>query len=128
MPRYLPEVELAATLARGAAIEQFLGRFSENGEACVAWLEIRPASGKFEIRRFEVADFGKAESADVYAWIEEEGETELFECDSPMEAVEFAAVHWGVSHERWVNQGGVQDEYLDAFAVPSHQDGPGGHG
>lgn len=120
MSRYLSESEVVATLVRKRAIEQFLRRFFSDGVWRIEWIEIRPAPERFEVRRFEVDDLGDSEFADLYEWVESGSEPDLFVFDAPEDAVEFTVARLDCSCQCWVNQGLVQDEYLDAVTVSSH--------
>lgn len=105
---------------RRAAVEQFLGRYEDEGRLRVAWIEIRPGSNRYEVRRFDVEDPGGSGSADLYEWVDMNAEQESFVFDMPEQAIEFAAARWGAFTGKWVNQGVVQDEYLDALGTDSN--------
>lgn len=119
MPRHLPEDEVRSALLRGATVEQFIERHLIEGRNRVAWLEIRPQSEFYAVRRFDVEDLGNADSADVYAWMEGDTESQASFFSTPEDAVQFAMSNYGASRQRWVNEGLVQDEYLDAIVSVS---------
>jgi hypothetical protein len=106
---------------RCAPVEQFLGRYAEDGRPRVVWVEVRAGSGHYEVRRFDAEDRGGSNCADLYEWLDGDVEPEAFDFETPEQAIEFATTSLGASRRRWVNQGLVQEEYLDAISgFPSH--------
>ena len=115
MPRHLPSDDVVAVLVRGLSVEQFLGLRADGDTSRVTWVEIRPAHDGFEAHRFDVMDYGAPDRLDVYAWIDGEAEQECFRFESPRDAIEFTIRQWGTDSRKWVNQGVLQDEYLEAI-------------
>jgi hypothetical protein len=110
-----------STLSRGAAVEQFLERYSCDGHGRIAWLEIRPmGKDAYEVRRYDAEDRGDASWVDVYEWLDGDAEFAPSICRTPEEALEFASNEYGANPTKWVNSGCVQDEYLDVIQCDSH--------
>jgi hypothetical protein len=103
-----------AALKRRAPVEQFLKRYADDGRPRVAWVEVVAGTERYEVRRFDAEDRGGSNCVDLYEWLDGDVEPEAFE--TPEQAIEFATTNLGASHQRWVNQGLVQDEYLDAIS------------
>lgn len=117
--RHLTEPEALAALRRGRPVEQFLGR-TETGETqVVRWLTAMPADSGYILALHQVEDIGTDDFADVTQFppLDDDeyiGEgRRLISGDSPEEILQ-AAVEFGAQGDRWVSEGVVQDEYVDA--------------
>ena len=117
MNRYLTDNGLARALEGGRNIEQWLGARDENGTIVLRWLGIEhKRDGTATLRINDVLDDGRDDFIDVYEfnpydWDAEDGVTYHFE--TPAAALECAMSKWGARRDRFVNEGLVQQEYLD---------------
>jgi hypothetical protein len=112
---YLTRNGLERALEQGRTVEQWLGTRVEGGDGVLKWLSIeRLRTGRTIVRLVEVLDEGNPHFLDVYEFTPYDADADLgviHEFDSPDDALEYAVVHLGADSDRFVNEGGVQDEY-----------------
>lgn len=125
--RHLTDAFAVGALRRGRTTEQFLGACHADGLAGVAWVEVRPVVGGYEVFIHEVVDIG--EIADLYEFPPlAEHDEEYFgqvvgRADDELGAFALAA-RYGAAAGRWVNQGVVVDEYHDFVKARRRAHGP----
>ena len=113
--RYLPAIDIPATLHREVSVEQFLGRSPEHGE-CVRHVELRPAKGAIEVWVHDVEDIGNQDRLDLYdfPYLEPDGpDAPVASFADPQDALAYASTSLATDPAHWVNQGIAQSEYLD---------------
>lgn len=88
--------------------------------AAVRWVEVRPASGRYEAFLHTAEDVGHPGFMDLVEFppLDLDDEEEEFGrlvaiADDPLTALAEAAGRAGTVSGRWVNIGLVQDEYID---------------
>nr|CAS02424.1 putative integron gene cassette protein [uncultured bacterium]CAS02778.1 putative integron gene cassette protein [uncultured bacterium] len=109
--RHIAATFLETTLRRGASLEQFMGGSLHEAERSVSWLELRPVSAGIELWSHVAPDPGD-NHADIYDLLPVELEPLVVAPDAA-QALAIAHSTLGASPLRWVNQGVVQDEFLD---------------
>ena len=113
--RYLPAIDIPATLRRGNSVEQFLGRSSVDA-GHIRYLELRPSDGLIEVWAYDVEDIGDQEHLDLhdFPYLEPDGpDGPVAAFPDPQAAVSYASASLAASPARWVNVGVAQSEYLD---------------
>lgn len=114
MSRHLTLSNIQSAMTRSKSVEQFLGT-RRPGE--ISWIEIRPATERFETWFFEVQDVGGADFMDLYSfppigedWPDAPSSTH----NTLEEAMEYCHREYAALPDKWVNQFVIQDEYLDS--------------
>ena len=109
--RHIAATFLEATLRRGASLEQFMGSPTNEADRYVRWIELRPVTSGIEVWNYVVPGLGD-NFADLYSFLPVELEPLTVTPDAA-QALALAHSSLGASPLRWVNQGVVQDEFLD---------------
>ncbi len=109
--RHIAVTFLEATLRRRVSLEQFMGGSLHEAERSVSWLELRPVAAGIEVWNHVAPDLGE-NHADLYYLLPVEIEP-LAVAPDAAQALAIAHSTLGASPLRWVNQGVVQDEFLD---------------
>ncbi|MEQ7011335.1 hypothetical protein ABN028_34735 [Actinopolymorpha sp. B17G11] len=114
--RHLTEQQARAALKRGAAVEQVLSASLEAGT--VEWVRAHPAGASLVLHLHRTLDEGSTDFLDVYEFSPTDEEEEFGEGlrvgEYPStESLFQAAADLGARPDRWVNDGLVQNEYLD---------------
>ena len=118
--RHLSDAEAAAALRRGKQVEQFLAREYVDGDFQITWVTASaPRSGEYRLRVHRAHDIGSSSFADLSEFppvdeSERVGEGRVVAEGDTAELVLGAAADHGAMVGRWVNEGVVADEYLDA--------------
>jgi len=120
MARHLAEPFIRSALNLGRAVEQFLGGFTDGEDPAIRWLALRQDGSGVVVSLYEALDEGGEDWMDVYEFTRANGDPDEPEepsaehpCDSLEEALALAADLYGAAPDRFVNEGMVQDEYLD---------------
>lgn len=120
--RHLTFHEASSALQRGATVEQFLERRPAPSGHVIRWLSVEPArSGTYQVRCCESLDVGGVDFADVYEFPSVDAEFpdgRTWSFATRAEALAWAAHPLGAVPDRFVNQGVIQDEYLDHRRQP----------
>lgn len=123
MPRrYLSVAEAQSALARGRAVECFLGRCERGGEPGIKWLSLSRSADAIRLALYESADYGDKDHLDLYEFGPLDPELELDEPTVEEFFAEFADAVAAIDAKfpgatsRLVNEGLVQDEYGDYIA------------
>ena len=122
--RHLYRALVKPTLERGGGVEQLLAPGAADHMPTVRWLTLFPQEGGvFTLLRHEVVDIGSDEFAylDAFPPLDPEeaiGEGVEVGTYSTVERALQAAQAMGASVDRWVNQGMVEDEYLESSSAP----------
>jgi len=113
--RYLTEYNIRSALNRGKFVEQFLGGNSTGEYPTIRRLVLSLRREQFRLTYYETYDGGSDTLHDVYVFSpvapDEAPPEHTF--DTLEEALAHANSVYSASHERWVNQSVVQDEYAD---------------
>ncbi|MGA5198146.1 hypothetical protein [Streptomyces exfoliatus] len=133
--RYLVESFIVGTLRRGRSVEQFLGPIGSPDRPGVRYAEVRAARTSFEVYVHTVEDLGHETFLDLdeFPPFDQDAEEEEFgrflgSAEEPQGALVLAEECTGAVRGRWVNQGVVQDEYLDFVRAGRPSDmSPDGH-
>ncbi|MGW9031006.1 hypothetical protein ACWGQ5_44520 [Streptomyces sp. NPDC055722] len=107
-------------MRRGRSVEQFLGPVGSLERPGVRYVEVRAARTSYEVYIYVVEDVGHESFLDLESFppFDQDGEEEDFgrllgTAEDPQGALILAEECTGAVRGRWVNQGIVQDEYLD---------------
>jgi hypothetical protein len=113
--RYLTISEAKSALARGKQIEQFLGSFYDGQDRAIRHAVIRPEGDRIIANVYECYEPTRADFFNVgeFQNVDPDENTEDFIFGSFEEAVSFLEYRNGLSSERFVNQGLVEEEYKD---------------
>jgi hypothetical protein len=118
--RYLLDAFAVGALRRGRSVGQFLGPTGSSERPGVRWVEVRPASGRYEVFLHTAQDVGHPGFMDLVEFppLDLDDEEEEFgrlvaTADDPQTALAEAAGRAGAVSGRWVNTGLAQDEYID---------------
>ncbi|MBU2112835.1 MAG: hypothetical protein KKE94_03565 [Gammaproteobacteria bacterium] len=117
--RYLDNSEVESVLRRGKSVESFLGGLSVHGEIGIRWISVGIESGSYVLRVYESADIGDEDFLDVYEFgplnCDLEFEDPVFQTKfvSLDKCSEHLIAQYSVTNLKFVNQGIIQDEYLD---------------
>lgn len=123
MPRrYLTRSEAESALNRGKAIECFLGQCERDGRKGIKWLSASRRGEAVRMAFYETADIGNEEFLDLYEFGPLNPDLDL---DDPEEERVFGDFSTFISELessfpgstlKLVNEGVIQDEYLDYLA------------
>jgi len=113
--RYLNKDEIQSRLRLGKSVEQWLGVVQEADYTILRWLSIDKGSDEsFSVAYFESFDEGNEDFLDIYAF-------SLVDPDEPFgvihtfssvaDALEFAAVTFKASPNKYISAGVIQEEY-----------------
>jgi len=117
--RYLGETIAVATLHRGRAIEQFLGRAGDSDVPGIRWVEIVPAGEAYRVVLHTSRDVGGEQFRDLVEFppleesLEEDFGAQVAVAVEACDALAAAHAKTGATIDRWVNRGIAADEYLD---------------
>ncbi|MFC5674638.1 hypothetical protein [Streptomyces incanus] len=118
--RYLVEPFIVGALRRGRSVEQFLGPVGSPDRPGLRYAEVRAVRTSFEVYVHIVEDVGHETFLDLdeFPPFDQDAEEEEFgrllgSTEEPQGALVLAEECTGAVRGRWVNQGVVQDEYLD---------------
>jgi len=103
-------------LARGKHVEAFLGGFDADGIAAVRWLDLSGDGRQVYGEVWEFPDYGSEHYVDVYGFGSLGGNDKpavIYRWDSLEEALSVIDRQFPGATARLVNQGVVQEEYLD---------------
>ncbi len=120
LSRHLVRASAVAALRRGRGIEQLLEVEPSRNAGSVKWLAISPAAdGRFELRFHHVRNEGSSSFFDVHEFSpvdddEDLGEGRVVERYEDSDAAVQAAERLGAAPDRWVNEGVIDAEYMDA--------------
>lgn len=117
MVQYLKDDQIRARLRLGKSVEQWLGVVQEADYTILKWLSIDMESDEsFSVAYFESFDEGNEDFLDIYAF-------SLADPDEPSglihtfysiaDALEFAAVTYKASPNKYISAGMIQEEYRD---------------
>jgi hypothetical protein len=118
--RHIHPTQVESTLRRSGQIEQLLGISSQDASTrVVRWVTLCVVEGRVELRVHESQDVGSDEYADVASFPsadadDEYGEGRVVAADSNVSLLLAASIQLGARADRWVTQGVIADEYLDA--------------
>jgi hypothetical protein len=115
--RYLNKDEIQSRLRLGKSVEQWLDDVQEDDYTILKWLSIDMESYEsFSVAYFESFDEGNEDFLDIYAF-------SLADPDEPFglihtfysiaDALEFAAVNYKASPNKYISGGMIQEEYRD---------------
>ncbi len=109
--RYLSPEELAPVMNARGRVEQLV--HCRNGEVC--WVEIRPSGAGVALLLHERSDQGGPECFDVYSFeaLDADGDPKRTVFDTLEDALRHCEEHLGISRERFVGRGVLQDEYRE---------------
>lgn len=128
MSRYLVPAFIRSALHRGVSVQQFVGAFMDGDEPALRYLELRAAGEDgIELWVHEVYDDGDESFLDVgeFTRLDADDDDEpAARADTLDEALALAEQRFGARPDRWVNEGVVQDEYLD-YLRGQNDPGPG---
>ncbi len=117
MVKYLPLDFVRQSLRNGKAVEHWIGHSDGDGYRAIKFLRIdRERNGQVSTTIFESIDAGSPDFLDVYEFSPVDpdmphGDVNVFE--GPEEALDFALKILGVTGERFVSAGSIQDVYAD---------------
>ncbi|WP_042427272.1 hypothetical protein [Streptacidiphilus anmyonensis] len=116
--RFLEESFVLGALARGRAVEQFLGPAGDAEIRGVRWVEVVPNHAGFGVVLHTSADVGSEQFCDLVefpplALGDEEFGREIAEVRAAVDALAIAEARTGAVRDRWVNGGIARDEYRD---------------
>ena len=113
MRRYLTLSETRLALDRGKQIEQFLGGYLADGDPAIRYGVIRSDDERIVATIYECLEPSHPDFYDVgeFRNVEPDTDPEDFYFDSLEEAILFLKEKCGVSADRFVNQGLVDEEY-----------------
>ncbi|MPY45414.1 hypothetical protein FNH04_37595 [Streptomyces phyllanthi] len=116
----MTEVFALGALRRGRSVEQFLGPAGYPERPGIRYVEVRPTKATFEVFLHALEDAGSETFCDVgeFPPLDPDDEEEEFgrllaSAEDALDALTAAEGLTGAVRGRWVNEGVVQDEYLD---------------
>lgn len=111
--RYLSSYDLKVALNIGKGVEQFIGPMKREGISLLRYLWLVPEDSDYELWVVDCEDVGSEDYVDISSFptFDEDPPTHSFQTLD--EALSFSQKTYGALPGKWVNQGVVQDEYLD---------------
>jgi hypothetical protein len=88
---------LQSALDSGKTVEQWIGRFNENGCSRIRWIELRRTGAMFEVWCFEADEFVGSGSIDLYEWVDTDIDAPAGMFSTLVDALGYSEIRFGAS-------------------------------
>lgn len=116
MNNYLTKEQLRAKLSLGKAVEQWLGHYESDGETILKWVRIYSEKEEYNVLYIECYDQGSVDNLDIsdFTVVDPDEPYGLLDTFYTLdEAVDFSLNKYGAVIDRFVNDGMIEEEYLN---------------